>query len=214
MSATLLTRSTGRNVTLGVLVGLLASYVPFVSFVAPLLGGGVAGYLERGGARRGALVGGLVGFAVAVVASVLSLAVALGNFGVGTVGGVPVLGLVLAGALWTVAAAGQAVVAAVGGALGAVVQADRAERVARVGAGETESRSRVVPAVASVLAAVTTFVGVGLAVTALLDPYIWPSMVVGIPLGAVAGAAVGVLSYHVLLTRSGRRGLGRTPGAS
>jgi hypothetical protein len=39
-------------------------------------------------------------------------------------------------------------------------------------------------------------------------------MVVGIPLGAVAGAAVGVLSYHVLLTRSGRRGLGRTPGAS
>jgi hypothetical protein len=51
-------------------------------------------------------------------------------------------------------------------------------------------------------------------VTALLDPYIWPSMVVGIPLGGIAGVAVGVLSYHVLLTRSGRRGIGRTPGAS
>ncbi|SFR69495.1 hypothetical protein SAMN04487947_3627 [Halogeometricum rufum] len=205
--STIFTRRTGRNVSLGVLVGLLASYVPFVSLVAPLIGGGVAGYLERAGTRRGALVGGIVGLAVAVVASILSLGVAVANLDVGTVGGVPVLGLLLAGALWTV-------VAAVGGALGAVVEADRAERAARVDAGDGESRPRAVPVFASVLAAVVTFVGVGLGVTALLDPYIWPSMVVGIPFGALAGVAVGVLSYHVLLTRSGRRGLGRTPGAS
>lgn len=212
--STIFTRRTGRNVSLGVLVGLLASYVPFVSLVAPLIGGGVAGYLERAGTRRGALVGGIVGLAVAVVASILSLGVAVANLDVGTVGGVPVLGLLVAGALWTVAVAGQAVVAAVGGALGAVVEADRAERAARVDAGDGESRPRAVPVFASVLAAVVTFVGVGLGVTALLDPYIWPSMVVGIPFGALAGVAVGVLSYHVLLTRSGRRGLGRTPGAS
>jgi hypothetical protein len=212
--STIFTRRTGRNVSLGVLVGLVASYVPFVSLVAPLLGGGVAGYLERAGTRRGALVGGVVGLVVAVVASVLSLGLAVANLDGGTIGGVPVLGLLLAGALWTVAVAGQAVVAAVGGALGAVVEADRAERAARDDAGDGESRPRAVPVFASVLAAVVTFVGVGLGVTALLDPYIWPSMVVGIPLGGIAGVAVGVLSYHVLLTRSGRRGIGRTPGAS
>jgi hypothetical protein len=212
--STIFTRRTGRNVSLGVLVGLVASYVPFVSLVAPLLGGGVAGYLERAGTRRGALVGGVVGLVVAVVASVLSLGLAVANLDGGTIGGVPVLGLLLAGALWTVAVAGQAVVAAVGGALGAVVEADRAERAARDDAGDGESRPRAVPVFASVLAAVVTFVGVGLGVTALLDPYIWPSMVVGIPLGGIAGVAVGVLSYHVLLTRSGRRGIGRAPGAS
>ena len=38
-----------------------------------------------------------------------------------------------------------------------------------------------------VLAFVVGFLVVGVATTALLDPYVWPSLVVGIPAGIVAG---------------------------
>jgi ABC-type uncharacterized transport system permease subunit len=34
---------------------------------------------------------------------------------------------------------------------------------------------------------VVGFLVVGIATTALLDPYVWPSLVVGIPAGIVAG---------------------------
>ncbi|SFR63446.1 DUF5518 domain-containing protein [Halogeometricum limi] len=208
------TRTTGRTVAVGAFVGLVASYLPFVSLVAPLVAGGVAGFLEGGNVRRGSLVGGLTGLVVAVAESVLSVGIAAATLGVGGVEGVSATGLLLAGALWIVAAAGQAVVAGVGGALGAVVRADRTDRAARSDADRSAPGVRAVPLLASLLAAVVTFAGVGLGVTALLDPYIWPSMLVGIPVGAVTGAAVGVLGYHVLVTRAGDRGPGGTSGAS
>jgi hypothetical protein len=57
----------------------------------------------------------------------------------------------------------------------------------------------------SVVAGLVTFVAVGLGVTEVLDPYIWPSALVGLPVGAILGVAVAVLGYHVLTTRGGRR---------
>ena len=39
------------------------------------------------------------------------------------------------------------------------------------------------------------FVAVGVAVTELLDPYIWPSLMLGLPIGLVAGIAFIPLAY-------------------
>jgi membrane protein implicated in regulation of membrane protease activity len=59
------------------------------------------------------------------------------------------------------------------------------------------------PAVAALLGLLTLFV-VGFGATALLEPYVWPSLLVGIPIGVVSGVLVTVASYW-LLTRSHRR---------
>jgi membrane protein implicated in regulation of membrane protease activity len=59
------------------------------------------------------------------------------------------------------------------------------------------------PAVAALLGLVSLF-GVGLVVTAYLEPYVWPSLLVGVPAGLVAGVLVTVVSYW-LLTRWQRR---------
>lgn len=58
------------------------------------------------------------------------------------------------------------------------------------------------PAVAAVLGLLTLFV-VGFGVTAILDPYVWPSLLVGIPAGVLTGVLATVTSYW-LLTRSQR----------
>ncbi|SEP22017.1 hypothetical protein SAMN04487948_12268 [Halogranum amylolyticum] len=63
------------------------------------------------------------------------------------------------------------------------------------------SRTRP-PAVAALLGLATLF-AVGFGVTALLDPYVWPSLLVGIPAGVVAGVLVTALTYW-FLTRSQR----------
>lgn len=59
------------------------------------------------------------------------------------------------------------------------------------------ARSLVVVA-ASLVAGVVTFGVVALAVTTVLDPFIWPSAIVGVPLGFVAGAAVTVVGYYLM----------------
>ncbi|MGM0398975.1 MAG: DUF5518 domain-containing protein [Halobacteriota archaeon] len=61
------TRRTGIAVFVGALVSIVAGFLPFVSFVAPLLGGAVAGYLQRSGWRDGAAAGALMGVALAVI---------------------------------------------------------------------------------------------------------------------------------------------------
>jgi membrane protein implicated in regulation of membrane protease activity len=53
------------------------------------------------------------------------------------------------------------------------------------------------PAVAAFLGLVALFV-VGFGVTALLDPYVWPSLLVGIPAGVVSGVLVTVVTYWLL----------------
>ena len=49
----LLTRKTIQNGVIGGVVGSALGFVPLVLLVAPLLGGGVAGYLERDDAKGG-----------------------------------------------------------------------------------------------------------------------------------------------------------------
>lgn len=214
MSSSHIDSTTGRNVLWGTLVGVVAGFVPIVSLFAPLLAGGVAGYLERAGAKRGVVVGALTGLVVAVVGSLVTLAIAVSGIDFGSLGSLPGTGLLVGGALWVVAAVGQVTVSALGGGLGALVEADRDAIAERFGPdAETTARSRMLAALVGVSAALLTFVVVGFSVTALLDPYIWPSMVVGIPAGAVAGTAVGVLAFHALTTRLARAG-GRTPGTS
>ncbi|WP_336037817.1 hypothetical protein [Halobacterium yunchengense] len=51
-------------------------------------------------------------------------------------------------------------------------------------------------------------VAVGVAVTALLDPYVWPSLLLGAPAGVVAGVALVPLTYFGLTYWSERRATG------
>lgn len=54
-------------------VSIIAGFLPFVSFVAPLLGGAVAGYLQRSGMREGAGIGALMGGFLAILGAVLQI---------------------------------------------------------------------------------------------------------------------------------------------
>jgi hypothetical protein len=58
-------------------------------------------------------------------------------------------------------------------------------------------------ALAALVAALATFGVVALAVTAVLDPYVWPSAVLGLPAGAVA-AVVAFLLVRRLARRPAR----------
>ena len=61
---------------------------------------------------------------------------------------------------------------------------------------------------ASVLVAVLALVVVGIGVTAALDPYVWPSLLVGIPAGVLAALVAGGVTYWRVGTQveSFRRG--------
>lgn len=52
-----------------------------------------------------------------------------------------------------------------------------------------------VKGIASLFVGVLGFVVVGVGVTKLLDPYVWPSLMLGLPLGLVAGIALIPLTY-------------------
>ena len=123
--------NTGRtfvNASLGAIVTIVAGLVPVVSFVAPLLGGAIAGFLQREGPRGGVAVGAATGLmltglsvalvALAAVVPAMPAAALMGPWarGVGLVGipgGVPAL-VAVSGLLLVV-------VGALGGALGGVV---------------------------------------------------------------------------------------------
>jgi hypothetical protein len=221
-----LERQTIANATVGFLVGFVLTVVPLVSLVAPLVGGGVAGYRERGGAKAGLLPGALAGAFIAVGAFLLRtglVALRFGMEGAFPIQGIPLstllAGVLVGGALTLVSLLGTVVVAAVGGGLGGLLEDDRSRRRDTDAVSDalpgTESRNRRLGRVfVSLLGGVVTFLAVALGVTAVLDPYIWPSALVGLPVGAVAGVSVAVLTNHVLTTRRERReGRGGTPGA-
>jgi hypothetical protein len=219
-------RSTIENAGVGFLVGIVLTFVPLLSLVAPLVGGGVAGYRERKSANGGLLPGALTGAFIGVGAILLRTAVVafrFGSEGLPPIQGVP-LSTLLAGflvgtALTLVSLVGTVVVAAIGGGLGGLLREDRSRRraeeaVSNALPGDRSGTRRLVRVVVSLLGGVVTFVAVALGVTAALDPYIWPSALVGLPVGAIAGASVAVLANHVLTARRERRnGRGRTPGA-
>jgi cytochrome bd-type quinol oxidase subunit 2 len=64
--------------------------------------------------------------------------------------------------------------------------------------------------VGSLLAGVLAFAAVGVAVTAALDPYVWPSTLLGLPAGVIAGVATVPLVYLGLTARAERAADGRT----
>lgn len=58
---------------IGAIVSIVAGFLPFVSFVAPLLGGVVAGYVYRTDLRDGVVVGALMGVVLAALGVVLQV---------------------------------------------------------------------------------------------------------------------------------------------
>lgn len=124
----------GIGAILGAVVSIIAGFLPFVSFVAPLLGGGVAGYIQRAGSRDGAGSGALMGVFLAVLGVVLQLlapvlpafpaAVVLGpwarGFGLGMLNGI--VAIIAASAILLV------LVGAVGGAIGGALAGRRAQQ--------------------------------------------------------------------------------------
>lgn len=131
------------------------------------------------------------------------------------VGVVPIGGLAIAAALWLVGATGGTIVAALGGAFGGVLEAGVRARSVRVGdaagrePGERSRTRTILAAVGSLLVGGVTFVVVALGVTAALDPYVWPSALLGLPAGAIGGVGVAVLAFHLLTRRTAR---GRSGG--
>jgi MFS family permease len=119
---------------LGAVVSIVAGFLPFVSFVAPLLGGGVAGYLHRAGLRDGAGAGALMGVFLALLGVVLQIlspvlpafpaAVVLGpwarGFGLGMLNSI--VAIIAASAILLV------LVGAVGGAIGGALAGQRAQQ--------------------------------------------------------------------------------------
>lgn len=119
---------------LGAVVSIVAGFLPFVSFIAPLLGGIVAGYLHRAGLRDGAGAGALMGVFLAILGVILQIlgpilpafpvAVVLGpwarGFGLGMVDGI--------GAIIAVSAVLLVLVGAIGGAIGGALGGQRAQQ--------------------------------------------------------------------------------------
>jgi hypothetical protein len=199
------TRRTLRNGAIGGVAGAALGFVPIVLLVAPLLGGGVAGYLEREGTKRDALAGATAGVLMAAVGTLVTGVVLLVRFGeIPFVSpDVPLAGLAIGAALSLLASVGQVVVAAIGGVLGGLLAVERGTSAAG-GLGSSARGSRPwLAIVGGLVAGVVVFLAVAIALIAALDPLIWPSALVGLPVGFVAGAAAAVLGY---------RYLGRGPG--
>jgi len=124
----------GIGAILGAVVSIIGGFLPFVSFVAPLLGGSVAGYIQRAGSRDGAGAGALMGVFLAVLGVVLQIlgpvlpafpaAVVLGpwarGFGLGMLNGI--VAIIAASAVLLV------LVGAVGGAIGGALAGWRAHQ--------------------------------------------------------------------------------------
>jgi hypothetical protein len=196
----MISRRTLRNGAIGAVVGSVLGFVPLVLLVAPMIGGGVAGYLERDGPRRGAVAGAIAGLLMAALTTVITGMITVVRFGDLPFASpdVPLEGLALAAALSLLASIGQIVVAGIGGGLGGILEADR--RRADVG-GPLVSDRRSRPwlrVLGSLVAGLVTFGVVAIVLTVLLDPLIWPSLLVSLPAGIIAGIGVAVLANHYL----------------
>lgn len=68
--------------------------------------------------------------------------------------------------------------------------------------------NRTIRLLGSLAVGIVALVAVGVGVTALLDPYVWPSAMLGIPAGVVAGVSAVVLLYAGLTVRDERERTG------
>jgi predicted PurR-regulated permease PerM len=122
------------SAVLGAVVSIVAGFLPFVSFIAPLLGGIVAGYLHRAGLRDGAGAGALMGVFLAILGVILQVlgpilpafpaAVVLGpwarGFGLGMLDSI--VAILVASAVLLI------LVGAIGGAIGGALSGQRAQQ--------------------------------------------------------------------------------------
>jgi hypothetical protein len=194
----MIARRTIRNGAIGAVVGSVLGFIPLVLLVAPVVGGGVAGYLERDGAKRGAVSGGVAGLLMAALTTVITGTITFARFGDLPFASpdVPLEGLALAAALSLLASVGQIVVAGIGGGLGGILEADRRRADDRESlSGEDRPRSWL-RILGSLLAGLVTFGVVAVVLTTVLDPLIWPSLLVSLPFGIIAGIGVAVLTNH------------------
>jgi uncharacterized protein YqgC (DUF456 family) len=77
----MISRRTIRNGTVGAVVGSVLGFVPLVLLVAPVIGGGVAGYLERDGAKGGLVAGGFAGLLMAALTTIITGIITVVRFG-------------------------------------------------------------------------------------------------------------------------------------
>ena len=86
-----------KNAVIGGVVSTVAYFVPVLNVIAPIFGGGVAGYLQHQGAGGGMKAGGLKGLIMVVPA------IGLGIVASGLLAQIPVIGGYLAGSVILVA---------------------------------------------------------------------------------------------------------------
>jgi len=189
----LLTRKTIQNGVIGGVIGAAFGFVPLILLVAPLLGGGVAGYLERDDAKRGLVAGAVAGVVMAALSTIVTGVILFTRFGEFPFGPeTPLAGLGIAALLSFAATLGQVLVASIGGALGGLLAGTRPSEDA-TGEGHERNWSVVV---GSLVAGILTFAVVTVVVAVVLEAFIWLSLLVALPIGFVAGAGVAVLGYR------------------
>jgi hypothetical protein len=182
-------------------------FIPLVLLIAPLFGGGVAGYLERDGAKRGVVAGGIAGLLMTVITTVITgilLFVRFGDLPFDYVT-VPLEGLAVASALSLVTSIGQIVIAALGGGLGGILETDRRAANARGSVSDRKQSPSWGRILGCLFAGVATFAVVTVVLTTVLDPLIWPSLLVSLPIGVITGSGVAVLTYHYLARAASSR---------
>jgi hypothetical protein len=189
----LLTRKTLRNGVIGGVVGAALGFVPLILLVAPLFGGGVAGYLERDETKRGLVAGAVAGVVMAALSTVVTSVILFTRFGdLPFSPGTPLAGFGIAALLSFAATLGQILVASIGGALGGLLAGARP--AGEAAGARHERRWGVV--VGSLVAGVLTFAVVTVVVAVVLEAFIWLSLLVALPVGFIAGAAVAILGYR------------------
>jgi|GEM_PF-699084 hypothetical protein len=196
----MISRRTIRNGAIGAVVGSLLGFIPLVLLVAPVVGGGVAGYLERDGAKRGAVSGGVAGLLMAALTTIITGTITFARFSDLPFAStdVPLEGLALAAVLSLLASVAQIVVAGIGGGLGGILEADRRRADDRESLLLEDRPRSWLRILGSLLAGLVTFGVVAVVLTAVLDPLIWPSLLVSLPFGIIAGIGVAVLTNHYL----------------
>ncbi|MFC6874619.1 DUF5518 domain-containing protein [Halobellus marinus] len=189
----LLTRKALRNGAIGGLAGAALGFVPLVLLVAPLLGGGVAGYLEGDDTERGLVAGAVAGVVMAALSTVVTGVILFTRFGdLPFAPGSPLAGFGVAALLSFAASLGQVLVASIGGTLGSLLAGARPSK--EDPGDRHEPRWGVVAG--SLVAGVLMFAVVTVIVAVVLEAFIWLSLLVALPIGFIAGAAVAILGYR------------------
>jgi hypothetical protein len=121
------TRTLLKHGAIGLVAMVVVGLVPMVSVLAPFVGGGVAGYLQKADLRAGAIAGAVVGLLWTAL-TVLLLALAIVGFGLTAAPGVGPLdwlpaagGAAWIGLLFVVMNGIVVVTTTAGGAVGALV---------------------------------------------------------------------------------------------